>query len=112
MPEHPWVLLTDQATGLSYYANTETKETTWEVPAELGGSEGMACPYVRLELCGVRKARSSGCAMATTCLWLWDPDRKVHNHSSLSPGLTGLQFSKGGQNRAVQIPHGRPGRRS
>ena len=45
----PWVLLTDQATGLSYYANTETKETSWEVPAELGGAEGMACPYTRLE---------------------------------------------------------------
>ena len=49
MPEHPWVLLTDAATGLSYYANTETKETSWEVPAALGGSDGMACPYVRLE---------------------------------------------------------------
>ena len=30
-----WVYLTDTATGCSYYANLQTRETSWHRPAEL-----------------------------------------------------------------------------
>ena len=30
-----WVYLVDEATGYSYYANTSSGETSWEVPGEL-----------------------------------------------------------------------------
>ena len=33
-----WVHLTDGATGVSYYANTETRETSWTLPPALGGT--------------------------------------------------------------------------
>ena len=32
MPTADWALLTDSATGLSYYANLSTRETTWRAP--------------------------------------------------------------------------------
>ena len=32
MPTADWALLTDSATGLSYYANLATRETTWRAP--------------------------------------------------------------------------------
>ena len=46
-----WVYLVDEATGYSYYANTSSGETSWEVPSELGGPSGDSerKPYVQLE---------------------------------------------------------------
>ena len=32
-----WVLLVDEATSSSYYANLSTRETSWRLPPELGG---------------------------------------------------------------------------
>ena len=43
----PWVYLTDNETGYSYYANTQTGETSWEAPGELGGPDAM--PYAKLD---------------------------------------------------------------
>ena len=60
----PWVYLTDEATGYSYYANTETKETCWEAPAELGGPDADAGPGAALppEVARERRAGGSLCS--------------------------------------------------
>ena len=37
-----WVYLTDTATGCSYYANLQTRETSWHRPAELDDPAAVA----------------------------------------------------------------------
>ena len=53
MWDNPWVYLTDEATGHSYYANIETREVSWRLPPALGGAiaEPLSLEAPQLLLC-------------------------------------------------------------
>ena len=55
MAANDWVFLTDESTSTSYYANLATRETSWKLPPEIGGSAAeplfvrLACGWLQFE---------------------------------------------------------------